>query len=197
MSEQTTRRQFIDRSARIVGLAALGATAGLLTRRASAQPVYQVDPYKCIACDLCKTSCVLPLSAVKAVNDFKKCGYCMLCPAYMDVTSKPDERGVPSGKICPQDALKRRVVGKVDEEDPNNNYYEYDVDETLCTGCAKCVKACKPPLGNGSLRLEIRYKRCVECNECAILVACPENAIVRIEAPGMSPTQGAHNEPHV
>ena len=51
------------------------------------------------------------LSAVKAVNDFDKCGYCMLCPAYMDVTSQPDERGIPSGKVCPQDALKRRVVG--------------------------------------------------------------------------------------
>jgi len=29
---------------------------------------------------------LLSLSAVKAVNDFAKCGYCMLCPAYMDVT---------------------------------------------------------------------------------------------------------------
>ncbi len=187
MNEKSTRRRFIDRTLRIVGFAGIGGAAGVLTRRASGSPVYQVDPLKCTACDLCRTSCVLSLSAVKAVNDFDKCGYCMLCPAYFDVTSMPDEKGVPAGKVCPQDALKRRVVGKVDTEDLNNNYYEYYVDETRCDGCGKCVKACKPPAGNGSLRLEIRYARCVECNECAILIACPERAIVRVPTPGMAP----------
>ena len=38
-----------------------------------------------------------------------------------------------------------KVVGKVDDEDPNNNYYEYVVDEALCDGCGRCVKACRPP----------------------------------------------------
>ncbi len=194
--ETTTRRQFIDRTARVVGFTALAGAAVVLGKRASAQAVYQVDPSKCTACDLCRTSCVLPLSAVKAVNEFKKCGYCRLCPAYMDVTSMPDERGIPSGKVCPQDALKRRVVGKEDPDDPNNNYYEYDVDEVLCTGCGKWVKACKPPLGNGSLRLEIRYNRCLECNECSILVACPDKAIIRLESPGMPPTARQEHNPH-
>ncbi len=189
MSELSTRRQFIDRSFRIIGFAGIGTAAGVLTRRASGNAVFQVDPFKCTACDLCRTSCVLSLSAVKAVNDFDKCGYCMLCPAYMDVTSLPDEKGIPTGKVCPQDALKRRVVGRIDAEDPNNNYYEYLVDETRCDGCGKCVKACKPPAGNGSLRLEIRFSRCVECNECAIQIACPDGAIVRVSAPGMAPTE--------
>ena len=189
MSELSTRRQFIDRSFRIIGFGGIGAAAGLLTRSASGNAVFQVDPFKCTACDLCRTSCVLSLSAVKAVNDFDKCGYCMLCPAYMDVTSLPDDRGIPTGKVCPQDALKRRVVGRIDVEDPNNNYYEYFVDETRCDGCGKCVKACKPPAGNGSLRLEIRFSRCVECNECAIQIACPDSAIVRLPAPGMAPTE--------
>lgn len=189
MSERTTRRHFIDRSFRILGFVGIGGAAGLLTRRASGNAVYQVDPFKCTACDLCRTSCVLSLSAVKAVNDFDKCGYCMLCPAYYDVTSQPDEKGIPTGKVCPQDALKRRVVGKVDADDPNNNYYEYVIDETRCDGCGKCVKACKPPAGNGSLRLEIRYTRCVECNECAIQIACPDRAIVRVPAPGMAPAE--------
>ena len=191
MSDKSTRRQFIDRSVRIAGFAGIGAAAGMLVRRASGNAVYQVDPFKCTACDLCRTSCVLSLSAVKAVNDFDKCGYCMLCPAFYDVTTQPDEKGIPSGKVCPQDALKRRVVGKEDPEDPNNNYYEYVIDENLCDGCGKCVKACLPPAGNGSLRLEIRYARCVECNECAILIACPDNAIVRVETPGMAPTESA------
>lgn len=188
MSEKSTRREFIDQTCRAVGLTALGgAGATLWARRASAHAVFQVDPARCAACDLCRTSCVLSLSAVKAVNDFAKCGYCQLCPAYMDVTSQPDERGIPSGKLCPQDALKRRVVGREDPDDPNNNYYEYTVDEALCTGCGKCVKACRAPAGNGSLRLEIRYNRCVTCNECSILVACPEAAIVRVPTPGLAP----------
>jgi electron transport complex protein RnfB len=191
MSEKSTRRQFIDRSVRILGFTAIGGTAGLLANRASGNAVFQVDPFKCTACDLCRTSCVLSHSAVKAVNDFDKCGYCQLCPAYMDVTSRPDEKGIPAGKVCPQDALKRRVVGKEDPDDPNNNYYEYAIDETRCDGCGKCVKACKPPAGNGSLRLEIRYARCVECNECSILIACPDNAIVRVHTPGMAPTTPA------
>ncbi len=196
MSGSKTRRQFIDRSFRILGFAGIGGAAGLLTRRAAGNAVFQVDPAKCTACDLCRTSCVLSLSAVKAVNDFDKCGYCMLCPAYYDVTSQPDEKGIPAGRVCPQDALKRRVVGKVDLDDPNNNYYEYLIDETRCDGCGKCVKACKPPAGNGSLRLEIRYARCVECNECAILIACPDRAIVRVPTPGRAPKESSGEGKH-
>src|SRR5512134_24792 len=113
MSETSTRRQFFDRTFRVAGLTALGAAATILGRRATAHAVYQVDPAKCTACDLCRTSCVLSLSAVKAVNEFDKCGYCMLCPAYYDVNSYPDERGIPTGKVCPRDALIRKVVGRV------------------------------------------------------------------------------------
>jgi Na+-translocating ferredoxin:NAD+ oxidoreductase subunit B len=188
MSEQSSRRQFFDRSFRIIGMVGIGTAAGVLTRRAAGNAVYQVDPFKCTACDFCRTSCVLSLSAVKAVNDFDKCGYCMLCPAYYDVNTLPDEKGIPTGKVCPQDALKRRVVGREDPDDPNNNYYEYVIDEARCDGCGKCVKACKAPAGNGSLRLEIRYARCVECNECSIQIACPDRAIIRVPAPGMAPT---------
>ena len=189
MTDRTTRREFIENAVRVAGFAGLGATAVLLGRRAAADTVFQVDPNLCTACDLCRTSCVLSHSAVKAVNDFEKCGYCLLCPAYYDVTSVPDEKGMPTGLVCPQDALKRRVVGRVDEEDPNNNYYEYVIDESRCDGCGKCVKACKPPAGNGSLRLEIRYDRCDECNSCAIQIACPDRAIVRIPVPGLPPAQ--------
>ncbi|MBM3791784.1 MAG: ferredoxin [Acidobacteria bacterium] len=197
MSEKSTRREFIDRTARVIGFAGIAGTAGLLTKRLAGDSVFQVDPFRCTTCDLCRTSCVLTHSAVKAVNDFEKCGYCMLCPAYLDVTGQPDERGIPVGKVCPQDALKRRIVGDVDEEDPNNNYYEYYVDEALCDGCGKCVKACLPPAGNGSLRLEIRYKYCVECNDCTIRVACPDQAIVRVPAPGWAPTEEGSEGEHV
>jgi electron transport complex protein RnfB len=193
MSEKPNRREFLDRSFRILGLAGIGGSAILLAKRSASSMVFQVDPSKCVACDLCRTSCVLSHSAVKAVNEFTKCGYCQLCPAYFDVTSQPDEKGLPTGKTCPQDALKRRVVGKIDEEDPNNNYYEYTIDESLCDGCGKCVKACKPPAGNGSLHLEVRYDRCLECDSCAIQRVCPESAIMRIPAPGLPPGE-SHSE---
>jgi len=189
MSEQSTRRQFFDRTFRVAGFLTLSVAAGKLVTRAAADTVYQVDPNRCSTCDLCRTSCVLTHSAVKAVNDFDKCGYCMLCPAYFDVTSVPDRMGIPLGKVCPRDALKRQVVGEVDETDPNNNYYEYFVDESLCDGCGRCVKACLPPAGNGSLRLEIRYDRCLECNSCAIQVVCPDDAIVRVLTPGLAPAK--------
>lgn len=189
MSERSTRRQFFDRTFRIAGFVAIGTAAGRLAHRAAADTVYQVDPNKCTTCDLCRTSCVLTHSAVKAVNDFDKCGYCMLCPAYYDVASVPDRKGIPLGKVCPRDALKRKVVGEVDEEDPNNNYYEYFVDETLCDGCGRCIKACLPPAGNGSLRLEIRYDRCLECNTCPIQIVCPDAAIVRVPTPGVAPAK--------
>ena len=193
MSEKSSRREFMDRSFRVLGLAGIGGSAALLAKRSAKATVFQVDPSKCVACDLCRTSCVLSHSAVKAVNEFTECGYCQLCPAYFDVTSQPDEKGLPTGITCPQDALKRRVVGKIDEEDPNNNYYEYTIDESLCDGCGKCVKACKPPAGNGSLRLEVRYNRCLECDSCAIQVVCPESAIVRIPTPGLPPGEN-HSE---
>ncbi|HTY62639.1 MAG TPA: 4Fe-4S binding protein [Acidobacteriota bacterium] len=187
MSEKSSRREFMDHSLRIVGIVGIAGATGVLARRAASNTVFQVDPSKCVACDLCRTSCVLSHSAVKAVNVFNECGYCQLCPAYFDVTSQPDDMGLPTGKVCPQDALKRHVVGKIDKDDPNNNYYEYTIDESLCDGCGKCVKACKPPAGNGALHLEVRYSRCLECDSCSIQIACPQSAIVRIPAPGLSP----------
>ena len=194
MSEKSSRREFIERSLRVAGIAGIGGAAAILTRRAASNSVFQVDPSRCIACDLCRTSCVLNHSAVKAVNDFKACGYCQLCPAYYDVASMPDDTGLPTGKVCPRDALKRRVVGEVDEEDPYNNYYEYTVDEELCDGCGKCVKTCQPPFGNGSLRLEIRYNLCYECDSCTIQRACPEDAVVLIPTPGIPPEKEGHGE---
>ena len=75
MSEKSTRREFIDKTVCVIGIAGIGGAAGLLAQRTSGNAVYQVDPFKCTSCDLCRTSCVLSHSAVKAVNDYDKCGY--------------------------------------------------------------------------------------------------------------------------
>jgi electron transport complex protein RnfB len=100
------------------------------------------------------------------------CGYCTLCFGYF----RPDAAELETGaenQLCPTGALVRRFV-----EDP---YYEYTIDESLCVGCGKCVKGCNT-FGNGSLHLQVRHDRCVDCNECSIARACPAQAFRRVPA---------------
>jgi ferredoxin len=123
---------------------------------------------------------VVALSAVRAVNEYAKCGRCNICPAYFNITSAVDERGLPSEKLCPRDAITRKPIGKADPDDPANNFYEYIIDEEKCDGCGKCVMKCKEPLGLGSIVLRIRYDRCVNCNRCAISRSCPKDAFVQL-----------------
>jgi electron transport complex protein RnfB len=132
------------------------------------------------ACELCSTTCVLPLSAVRAVNDHAKCGRCYICPAYFEIKSAVNAQGLPSQKLCPRDAIKREAIGDIDPTDPANNYYEYVIDEQLCYGCGKCVMGCKEPAGLSSIRLEVRHNLCVDCNRCSIAIACPDEAYERV-----------------
>ena len=189
MKDEPTRRDVLGVAARGTGVLALGGTAVFLTAKAVANDVWAIDPNRCInirlgatgveVCDRCATTCVLPLSAVRAVNDFSKCGRCCICPAYFDVTSEVGSDGLPTGKLCPRDAIRREVIGEVDPDDPLNNFYDYTIDEELCNGCGKCVMACKEPAGLSSLWLEVRYDLCTNCNRCSIAMSCPEEALVR------------------
>jgi electron transport complex protein RnfB len=98
------------------------------------------------------------------------CGYCKLCTGYFE----PQPNALNSGaenQLCPTGAIKRRFV--------ENPYYEYTIDESLCIGCGKCVKGCNA-FGNGSLFLQVRHDRCLNCNNCAIASACPANAFRRV-----------------
>jgi electron transport complex protein RnfB len=134
--------------------------------------VWQIDPYKCIQCGRCQINCVLKPSAVKCVQSYAVCGYCNLCTGYI----RPDSKNLNTGaenQLCPTSAIKRTFV-----EDP---YYQYSIDESLCIACGKCVKGCFE-FGNGSLYLQIRHDRCVNCNDCNIAHNCPAKAISRIDA---------------
>ena len=132
------------------------------------------------ACDLCLKECVVTNSAVRAVNEFSKCGRCYICPAYFNVKSAVNKDGLPSEKFCPRDAIVRKPIGDADPADPANNFYEYVIDEKKCDGCGKCVMACKEPLGLGSIVLRVRHNLCVDCNRCAISTACPKDAILQV-----------------
>ena len=147
--------------------------SGLAARpRVGRRTVWQLDPAKCIQCGRCATNCVLALSAVKCVHRFEMCGYCKLCfgffqPGASALTSAAENQ------ICPAGAIRRKLV-----ESP---FYEYTIDESLCTGCGRCVKTCGA-FGNGSLVLQVRHDRCVNCNECSIARDCPAGAYTRVPA---------------
>ncbi len=190
MGEDVSRRDVLGKAVRGAVLAGMAGAAAHLVKKAEGQLVWQVDASKCInsrlgdvdseVCGLCTTECVVSQSAVRAVNNFAECGRCYICPAYFNVKSAVDERGLPSEKLCPRDAIERKPIGEVDPYDPANNFYEYIIDEEKCDGCGKCVMGCKEPLGLGSIRLMVRHDLCVNCNRCAISTACPKDALVQL-----------------
>lgn len=193
MSEPVSRRKALKRLARGAAVVGMGGTAGYLMQKAQGQIVWQIDSAKCLnsrlgevgikACDLCLKECVVSQSAVRAVNEFSKCGRCYICPAYYNVNSAVGRDGLPSEKLCPRDAIARKPIGEVDPSDPANNFYEYIIDESKCDGCGKCVMACKEPAGLGSIQLRVRHNLCVNCNSCAIAIACPKAALMQWEVP--------------
>lgn len=168
-----TRREFLGDSLRGACLMGLGGAMGLLLDRGRAEDtVWQIDPNLCTACEKCATYCVLEQSAVKCVHAYAMCGYCDLCTAYFEPQPNALNTGAEN-QLCPTGAIKRTYV-----EDP---YYEYTIDEPLCIGCGKCVKGCTT-FGNGSMFLQVRHDRCLNCNECSIAKICPARAFRRVPA---------------
>jgi electron transport complex protein RnfB len=170
------RRGFLKKGLQaIFGLTIAGITGFSLFKKPSTSAtdtVWQIDPNLCIQCGGCEENCVLSPSAVKCVHNFAMCGYCDLCSGYLRQDPKELSTGAEN-RLCPTGAITRSFV-----EDP---YFEYVIDESLCTGCGKCVKGCTS-FGNGALFLQIRHNRCVNCNECSIARQCPASAISRIPA---------------
>ncbi|MBA4387930.1 MAG: ferredoxin [Verrucomicrobia bacterium] len=170
---QQSRRSFVTMWVRGLLALAVGAVAGFSWRKARRDNlVWQLNPNKCVQCGRCATECVLTPSAVKCIHAYDICGYCKLCGGYHQPKVKVTDTAAEN-QLCPVGAIKRTYV-----EDP---YYEYTIDEALCIGCGKCVKGCGS-FGNGSLFMQVRHDRCVNCNQCAIAKACPANAYVRVPA---------------
>lgn len=171
--EPLKRRDFMRQGMRAAAGLTLGGLAGFLFIDSSSEEmVWQIDPDLCIQCERCATNCVLPHSAVKCVHSYSMCGYCDLCSGYLQPGAKDRDTGAES-QLCPSGAIKRTFV-----EDP---YFEYTIDEELCIGCGKCVKGCNS-FGNGSLYLQVRHDRCLNCNQCSIARRCPAQAWKRVPA---------------
>ena len=170
-NDELDRRTFLSGTVRAAGVLGIGSAAVVLAARKgkSGDSVWQIDPDKCVACGNCATYCVLDQSAVKCMHNFPRCGYCRPCFAYFEINVKETSEGAEN-QLCPTGAIIRKFI-----EEP---YYEYHIDGPLCIGCGKCVKGCHA-FGNGSLYLQVAQDRCLNCNECAIAVACPSEAFHR------------------
>lgn len=136
---------------------------------------WQIDPDKCLSCGLCETTCVRKPSAVKAVNDTKKCSNCVVCYGHITDTHIDSDKIESQGeRVCPNEAVMREnFSGGVD------GMFLYSNDPKRCTGCGKCTDRCNT-YGTKSMFLVIRPDLCLGCNECSIAVACPHDAIERI-----------------
>ena len=169
--EKMRRREFVRSGMRTVAALAVGSLAGAAAVRAKADEyVWQIDPDKCTQCGRCATDCVLRPSAVKCFHTHGVCGYCDLCGGFhIPTVTDPDTPA--EQQLCPTAALERKWI-----EGP---YFEYSIKEDLCIGCALCVQGCEA-FGNGSLYMQVQHELCDNCNECAIAVACPADAFVRI-----------------
>lgn len=172
-SQTVKRREFLRDGLRTMLAVVFGGGAGFAARGLMARnTVWQLDPNLCVQCDQCASQCVLDLSAVKCVHAHDMCGHCTLCGGF----HRPDAMAqdtAAENQLCPTGAIKRTFI-----EDP---YYSYTIIEEKCIGCAKCVKGCNS-FGNGSLYLQVRHDRCLNCNECAIARACPADAFRRVPA---------------
>jgi electron transport complex protein RnfB len=171
--EQVSRRQFVRDGARFAAMTGLGGLLGIaVTSSTATNTVWQIDPQKCLRCSNCATHCVLEQSAVKCVHAYALCGHCQLCTGYFEPSPNALNTGAEN-QLCPVAAIQRTYI-----EDP---YYQYMIDEYLCIGCAKCVEGCTR-FGNGSLFMQVRHDRCLNCNQCSIAKVCPGQAFRRVPA---------------
>jgi len=184
MKPEPSRRQFLLGLGRAVGATALGVVTVRVLKGGNPnadfiQPPHrygwQINSEKCTFCNRCATACVRLPSAVKAVNDQKKCSNCVACYGHLCDLKTPSRLIATTDKlVCPLNALKRtHLFGGMD------GAYLYTIDADLCNGCGRCALQCNVH-GNKSLFLVIRPDLCLGCNECAIAQACPSKAVERV-----------------
>jgi electron transport complex protein RnfB len=180
-----TRFEFLRHGAAQLTALALGLLGGLSVFGARRKnTVWQIDPMKCVQCERCATECVISPSAVKCVQSYPICGYCQLCFGYFQPNA-PQLTSAAENQLCPTGAIERLFV-----EEP---YWEYNIDENACIGCAKCVKACEM-FGNASFYLQVRQDLCLNCNNCSIAMKCPSGAWERV--PSDQPYKLKHKPAH-
>jgi electron transport complex protein RnfB len=181
--EKLPRRKFLLGAGRAVAACALAGTAARILMpgkkdaefdKPGTRYAWRIDPEKCVYCGGCETACIRKPSAVKAVNDQKKCSFCVICYGHVSDQHVDSKHVDKAEKICPNNAVTRkRLAGGLD------GYYQYTIDAAKCVGCGKCVAECNDR-GTSSMFLLIRPDLCLNCNECEIAKQCPAEAIERV-----------------
>ena len=176
IARKVSRMEFLTSAWGQVATLGLGLMGGLLAFRSRRKnTVWQFDPNTCVSCGNCETECVVSPSAVKCVQSYQICGYCRLCFGYFTAEA-PELTSAAENQLCPTGAIERVFIEKP--------YWEYNIDEELCVGCAKCVEPCEV-FGNASFYLQIRHDVCVNCNICSIARHCPSDSfkLVSVDKP--------------
>ena len=182
-SEKQTRREFLRKTGQIACIGFLGGVAYRIFASKDFDPEKQpkncygwkINHDKCTYCGNCETACVRRPSAVKAVNDQKKCLFCVACYGHIkNELIEPSRIETEGKKVCPYDAVIRKQFRK-----GSDDYYIYKIDDKRCVGCARCVERCNYE-GNQSMFLIIRPDLCLGCNSCSIAKKCPSEAIERV-----------------
>lgn len=186
MTSMPTRRDFLLWIGRGTGAAAIGAIGVRVLRGGNddaefTQPSHgygwQIDPAKCTFCGRCETACTRHPSAVRAVNDQKKCSNCVVCYGHIRNRTLPSDRIASDGeRVCPHDAVVRTPLsGGLD------GAFVYTITAERCHGCARCALECNRH-GTKSMFLIIRPDLCLQCNDCSIAHVCTPKAVERIPA---------------
>ena len=177
------RKEFFRRSGHALGLAVLGTLGARMLMNPSDEAefiaqgrrfAWQIDPDKCQSCGLCATTCVRKPSAVKAVNDPKKCSNCVVCYGHITDSKIDSEKIDSEGKrVCPVDAVVRENFsgGKDGMFLYANDLWVVDRsgDEEACIDCGNCVERCEVgalAFDEHDKELKIDYKRCIGCGQC-------------------------------
>jgi electron transport complex protein RnfB len=177
------RRHFLKWTARGAGVVALTAITSRLVYSNGdnkTSHAFRIDTNKCTFCGKCETACLRRPSAVRAVNDQSLCSKCVICYGHVityDAKGNPihvkDPDSAAALKVCPHGAIQREPLD-------NSGRYRYTIVQAKCTGCGRCAKDCNLH-GSKSMFLLLRPDLCMGCNHCAIVAACPESAISRVE----------------
>ena len=91
-SDDVTRRRLLRDGLWGACLAGVGGVVGFAAQKGrKTDLLWQIDPYKCIACGNCATHCVLEDSAVKCMHVHAICGYCRICFGFSRLDAMPAE----------------------------------------------------------------------------------------------------------
>ena len=177
------RREFLVASGRVAAACALGGIAARVLMKGGddadfdkpgTRYAWRINPDNCVLCGQCATACVRRPSAVKCVNDQKKCSLCVVCYGHVKDQHVDSKKINTAPKVCPNNAVIRKdLTGGIDGP------HTYTIDQSRCVGCAECASRCSEH-GTQSMFLIIRPDLCLNCNECEIAKTCPAEAVERV-----------------